>query len=213
MSPPPSTKVSDSPRRVFILGSGMWARELAVHFRLFWEGLEVFFVDDHLSAEDTIPVARYREVVGSVAQEARQAGDFSVMGTGKPHIRASMEKEILEPFLTFIHPQATVLGEVGPGTIVLPFSFVGPQAKLGKHVLVITNSTVGHDAVLEDLVVVSPNVTIGGATRLAKNVFVGMGASVHEGLTVGERVFIAMGAAVTKDVPPGVVAKGVPARW
>lgn len=205
MSLPQSMKTSDNPRRVFILGSGMWARELAVHFQLFWEGLEVLFVDDRTSAEDTITAERYHK-------EATRF-DFSVIGTGRPPIRERMEKEILEPFLTFIHPQAIVLGEVGPGTIVLPFSSVGPYAKLGKHVLVQQNTTVGHDVVLEDLVVISPTVCVGGATKLARNAFMGMGSCVREGLTIGERAFIAMGAVVTKDVPPGVVVKGVPARW
>jgi sugar O-acyltransferase (sialic acid O-acetyltransferase NeuD family) len=206
MSLQPSIKSSENPLRIFVFGSGLWARELAVHFQLFWEGVEVLFVDDSGSAEDTITVARYRKEVG-------RNGDFSVMGTGKPRIRAKMEKEIVEPFLTFIHPNALVYGEAGPGTLVMQFSIVAPRARLGRHVLVITNSTVGHDAVLEDLVVVSPNVTIGGGARLGRNVFVGMGASIHEGLTVGERSFVGMGAAVTKNVPSAVVAKGVPARW
>jgi len=41
---------------------------------------------------------------------------------------------------------------------------------------------------------------------------IGGGSVIKAGVTVGKNSVVAMGAVVTKDVPPGVVVLGVPAR-
>lgn len=47
---------------------------------------------------------------------------------------------------------------------------------------------------------------------IADNVWIGAGAQILPGVTVGEGSVIAAGAIVTRDVPPGVVAGGNPAK-
>jgi maltose O-acetyltransferase len=47
---------------------------------------------------------------------------------------------------------------------------------------------------------------------IGANVWIGAGAIVCPGVTVGDDTIIGAGAVVTRDVPPGVVAAGVPAR-
>ena len=48
--------------------------------------------------------------------------------------------------------------------------------------------------------------------RLKKGVYVGTAATILPGVTVGKGSIVAAGAVVTKDVSPGVVVAGVPAR-
>ncbi|MEJ2582051.1 MAG: DapH/DapD/GlmU-related protein [Acidobacteriota bacterium] len=48
--------------------------------------------------------------------------------------------------------------------------------------------------------------------RLERGVTVGIGASIVDSVTIGRNSVIGAGSVVTKDVPPGVVAYGVPAR-
>jgi acetyltransferase-like isoleucine patch superfamily enzyme len=47
---------------------------------------------------------------------------------------------------------------------------------------------------------------------LKRGCYLGAGALLLPGVTVGERAVVAAGAVVTRDVPPGKVVAGVPAR-
>ena len=46
---------------------------------------------------------------------------------------------------------------------------------------------------------------------IGDNVYMGAGVKVIPGVSIGDGAVIAAGAVVTRDVPPGVLAKGVPA--
>ena len=48
--------------------------------------------------------------------------------------------------------------------------------------------------------------------RLGADVYVGAGAIILHGVTIGSRSVVGAGAVVTRDVPPGSVVVGVPAR-
>ena len=47
---------------------------------------------------------------------------------------------------------------------------------------------------------------------IGRNVFVGMGTLILKGVTIGDDAVIGAGSVVTTDIPPNVVAAGVPAR-
>jgi acetyltransferase-like isoleucine patch superfamily enzyme len=51
-----------------------------------------------------------------------------------------------------------------------------------------------------------------GRITIGSRVFVGANSMLLPGVTIGDRSIIAAGAVVSKDVPPGVVVAGVPAR-
>jgi acetyltransferase-like isoleucine patch superfamily enzyme len=49
-------------------------------------------------------------------------------------------------------------------------------------------------------------------TRVGRRASIGTGAVIMGGITIGEGAVIGAGAVVTKDIPPGVVVVGNPAR-
>lgn len=83
---------------------------------------------------------------------------------------------------------------------------------MGTHCQIHYNATVGHDTVLEDFVSVFPGANVAGAVRLGAGATVGSNATVLQGITMGAGAFVGAGAVVTRDVEPGRLVTGVPAR-
>lgn len=80
--------------------------------------------------------------------------------------------------------------------------------RLGNHVFVGPNVTFTNDQYPRsgnrDFVIL--------ATQVEDGVSIGGGAVILPGLVLGQGSFIAAGAVVTRDVPPGQMVKGNPAR-
>ena len=71
---------------------------------------------------------------------------------------------------------------------------------------------VGHDAMIGDYVHLNPHVVIAGGTLIGNDVFIGLRATVLTS-RIGDGAVIGACALVTKDVPPNMMAKGMPARF
>jgi carbonic anhydrase/acetyltransferase-like protein (isoleucine patch superfamily) len=69
----------------------------------------------------------------------------------------------------------------------------GPPLLIGEYV------TIGHRAVIHGL-------------EIGRGSLIGIGAVILEGVRVGAGSIVGAGAVVTKDVPPGTVVAGVPAK-
>jgi carbonic anhydrase/acetyltransferase-like protein (isoleucine patch superfamily) len=50
------------------------------------------------------------------------------------------------------------------------------------------------------------------AVRICRGAFINFGAIIHNGVTVGANAYVHAGAVVSRDVPPGAVVLGLPAR-
>lgn len=77
-------------------------------------------------------------------------------------------------------------------------------------------SLIGHDVVLATLNhAMAPArraETIASPIHIGQGVWIGSKAAIMPGVTIGDGAVIAAGAVVTKDVPPRILAGGVPAR-
>jgi len=115
---------------------------------------------------------------------------------------------------------------VGPGSAIGRGSVVDNDVRVGARVSVQTNVYLTAFSIVEDDVFVGPGAITsnddtmsrhgpGYALRgavLRRACRVGAGAVLVPGVEVGEEAFVAAGAVVTRDVPPGTVVMGVPAR-
>jgi serine O-acetyltransferase len=101
------------------------------------------------------------------------------------------------------------------GAYVAPEAVIGPGTELGYGGIGIV---IHKDARLGRDVIVSPGVVIGGrsgllgAPEIGDRVQIGAGAKVLGPIRVGEGACIGANAVVIRDVAPGDVVVGVPAR-
>ncbi|MEU9556296.1 sugar O-acetyltransferase [Streptomyces fumanus] len=83
---------------------------------------------------------------------------------------------------------------------------IGADCQIGPNVQLLTPTHPLEPGPRRDKLEAARPITIGD------NVWLGGGAIVLPGVTIGDDSVIGAGAVVTKDVPPGVVAVGNPAR-
>lgn len=87
------------------------------------------------------------------------------------------------------------------------------RLRIGSNVTLSACTILGHDGVIRIL-----NTRYGkkldsvGAVDIRDNCFIGHGAIVMPNVCIGPDSIVAAGAVVTKDVPPGMVVGGNPAR-
>jgi UDP-perosamine 4-acetyltransferase len=116
--------------------------------------------------------------------------------------------------VTVQHPAAvrSRRTKVGEGSVLLAGAMVNAGAILGRNVIVNTGAIVEHDCTVGDHVHIASGATVASSVRIGEGAHVGAGATVRQGLTVGRGAIIGAGAVVVKDVAPGTVVVGIPAR-
>ena len=93
----------------------------------------------------------------------------------------------------------------------MPFSFAGPNTKIGKGVLLNTRAHIHHDCEIGSFSEIGPGALILGGAKIGEKCRIGAGAVVLPGINLGHEVVVGAGSVVTKDFGNNTVLIGVPA--
>ena len=119
-----------------------------------------------------------------------------------------------ERFATLIHPAASVSARVriGRGVVINPGVVVGGAAVIGDHVTICPGCIVGHETTIGDYSTLAPGAVVSGLVCMEPVCYVGARAVVRQKLRIGTRALVGMGAVVVREVAPGMIVVGNPAR-
>lgn len=128
-----------------------------------------------------------------------------------------------------------MFAEIGKDCYIEPplhANFGGKHVHFGDYVYANFNLTLVDDGhiYVGDSTMFAPNVVVATAghpilpslrdrglqfnadVRIGSNVWIGAGAKIMPGVTIGDNTVVGAGSVVTKDLPPNVVACGVPCK-
>lgn len=209
-------------RDLLIAGAGGFARETVAAVRALNERVPTYrllgFLDDDPAKQGTQWQGVH--VLGGMSMVDEYPDAQVIVCVGNPRnyaARAQLVDRLGLPehrYATVVHPSVTV-GEgcvVGPGSVLLAQSVLTADVTIGRHVAMMPHTVLTHDNVIEDFVIVAAAVLLGGGVRLRTGCYVGAGAMIREFLTIGTGSLVGMGSVVLRDVPPGEVWEGTPAR-
>jgi UDP-N-acetylglucosamine acyltransferase len=84
--------------------------------------------------------------------------------------------------------------------------------RIGNQCYLMTNSHVAHDCYLGDCVAIANSSTLGGHVHIQDHATLSGLIGVHHFVTIGRYSFVGGMSAVRNDVPPFMLAEGIPAK-
>lgn len=113
----------------------------------------------------------------------------------------------------FIHPDVDLARvRLGQGSYLQQYAMLQADVELGRNCSVSAGAIVNHECRLGDSVFLAPGANLCGKVTVGDGVFVGAGAVILPRLSIGAWAVVGAGAVVTRDVPPGAVVAGNPAK-
>jgi acetyltransferase-like isoleucine patch superfamily enzyme len=129
---------------------------------------------------------------------------------------------------------------LGSDVIIWNYVVVGKNTRIGDETRIGSFCDIGKDVIIGSKCIIQAHVTISNGCKIGNNVFVGPntsilndkfpnsefltpsiiednvitggGVTVLPNIIVGENSVLAAGSTITKNVPSGIVVKGIPAR-
>lgn len=157
-------------------------------------------------------------VLGPIESWPAHAPAALSMALGDNHARQRVAGRLSLPaarWISAVHPTAVIApsARLGSGVVIAARAVINPDAVVGDFAIVNTGATVDHDCELGAFCHVAPGVSLAGGVRVGEGTLIGVGASCIPYRAIGAWSVVGAGAVITRDIPGGVTAVGVPARW
>ena len=112
------------------------------------------------------------------------------------------------------HPGAILSASacIGAGSFIGAGAVVSAGAVIGPGAILNSQSLCEHDTILGDNCHIASGAKLAGGVQAGRDVLIGAGAVLRQGIRIGAGALVGAGAVVVRDVAPGSLVTGNPAR-
>lgn len=109
--------------------------------------------------------------------------------------------------------------EIGENTVIREFATISRgtsqsgKTTIGNNCYLMSYVHIPHDSVIGNNVILSNAVNMGGHVKIEDWVIIGGLVGIHQFVRIGAHSFIAFSARVTQDIPPYILAGGMPLNY
>lgn len=117
-------------------------------------------------------------------------------------------------FPAIVHPSAILARDamVSEGAQIMAGVVVQSGARIGVNAILNTRCAVDHDCDIGAHAHLAPGSVLSGSVTIGEGAHIGTGAAIIQGKSIGPYSVVGAGAVIVTDIPPNVLALGVPAR-
>jgi sugar O-acyltransferase (sialic acid O-acetyltransferase NeuD family) len=117
-------------------------------------------------------------------------------------------------FASYVSSHAFVwrTAEIGENCMIFEDNTIQHEVRIGDNAVLWSGNHVGHQTRIEDHCFISSHVVISGYCTVGRSSFMGVNSCVADFVKIGEDCVVGAGAVVVRDLDPGRVYVGNPAR-
>ena len=202
---------------IYIYCAGNYSAEIYdLIIRLGFDKSNIAYIDDSKKVLDQLSyegkIYSFEKFISICNKE-----DQITIANGNPGVKAQIYNRLIEKDLhtsTLIDKTSIIShsAEIDEGLIVMPYCSISSFSEISNNVTINYNTNIGHHTKIGSNSFISSMVNIGGGVNIGSEVFIGMGVQIKEGVSIGDNAVVSMGSVVHKNIPPGLIAMGNPAR-
>ena len=206
--------------KVLIIGAGGHARSV-IDILLQNNEYEVIgCIDNQYCCDEICECMSGIPVIGNddmLPDFLKQGIKYCFVALGNNKLRALLYEKVCEMGYIPInaiskHAIISDRAQLGNGICIMAGAILNVNVQVGDNSIINTRCSVDHDCVIGEHCHIAPGVTMSGTTVVGDYTQLGTGSNVIDGITIGANSFIGAGAVVVNDIPPNVMAYGVPAK-
>ena len=173
------------------------------------------FIDDDISQMDSF--TNYPPILDTISNYVIQKDDVFTCSIGDVSTKWKLCENVKErggEFITLIHEQARVCGNVklGTGTIVAPFCLVDCDTEVGEMCLLQSDAVIGHDCKIGNYTRIDTHVTLVAGTRIGNRATIHTSAVINHKVVVEDDSIVGACSFVIRKVKSGTTVVGNPAK-
>lgn len=206
-------------KRLIIIGAGGMGRQVCLFAQSCkGYGIEYIikgFLDDNPHAMDGYD--GFPPVLGTIDDYQLQPDDVFFNSIGNVTAKKKCINKILDKggdFITLIHPTAGVSKgtKVGRGCMISARAGIGTETEIGDFCLIQDNAIIGHDVKVGNFCRIDCNVVLIAGVILEDDVCIHTSSVINHNVHIGADAKVGALSFVIRNVKPGTVVQGNPAK-